>query len=64
MIRRTIASCLILALAVILGLHLAYFSTNGGVYIYEDNRVILAIEWVMTVGIFGFGIMRLWNTFR
>ena len=62
--RRIIASCLVIAFGVALALNLAYFWTDGGVYIYEDNRVILIIESAMAVGIIGFGIMRLVNTFR
>ena len=64
MTRRVIASCLVISLGVILCYHFALFWIHGGVYIHEPNTVILVIESAGAVGIVGFGLMRLVNTFR
>jgi hypothetical protein len=55
------AASLILALAVIIGLHLAFFwlSSDGQIVIGESNKVLLTIECVVAAGIFVFGIERL-----
>jgi len=54
-----IASCLVISLGTILALHFALFWLYGGVFIHESNRAILAIETVMSIAIFIFGIERL-----
>jgi len=54
-----LASCLVIALGIILGVHFALFWMHGGVYIYESNKVILVLETVMSIAILGFGVERL-----
>lgn len=54
-----IASCLVIALGIILVIHFAFFWVYGGVYIYESNKVILLLETVMSITILGFGVERL-----
>jgi hypothetical protein len=54
-----IASCLVIALGIILVLHFALFWVYGGVYIYESNKVILLLETIMSIAILGFGVERL-----
>jgi len=58
-LRDVIASCLIIALGLILALNFAFFWLYGGVFIYESNKIVLSIETAMSVAIFGFGIERL-----
>lgn len=58
-LKDTIASCLVIALGVILALHFVFFWLYGGVFIHESNKVILSIETAMSVVIFSFGIERL-----
>jgi hypothetical protein len=58
-LRDIIASCLVIALGVILALNFAFFWLYGGVFIYESNKAVLSIETAMSVAIFGFGIERL-----
>ncbi|MBE0480274.1 MAG: hypothetical protein IBX68_04780 [Dehalococcoidia bacterium] len=57
--RNTIASCLVIALGVILALHFAMFWMYGSLLIYEDNKTILAVETVMSLAILLFGVERL-----
>lgn len=54
-----IASCLVISLGIILAVHFALFWAYGGVLIYEDNKIILLIETVMSLAILGFGVERL-----
>ncbi|MFC1847787.1 hypothetical protein ACFLXV_00535, partial [Chloroflexota bacterium] len=63
-VKDVIASCLIIALGTILALHFALFWLYGGVFIHESNTVILAIETVMSLAIFAFGIERLASSAR
>lgn len=53
------AYCLVLALGLILIIHFTLFWLYGGVFIYEHNKIILALETLMSIGIIGFGIERL-----
>jgi len=58
-LKDVIASCLVISLGIILAVHFALFWAYGGVLIYEDNKIILLIETVMSLTILGFGIERL-----
>ncbi len=58
-IKDIVASCLVIALGIILVLHFALFWMYGGVYIYESNKVVLLVETVMSIAILGFGVERL-----
>ena len=58
-IKDIVASCLVIALGIILVLHFALFWVYGGVYIYESNRGVLLVETVMSIAILGFGVERL-----
>lgn len=58
-LKEALASCLVIALGVILAVHFSLFWIYGGVFIYESNKVILLIETVMSVTILGFGVERL-----
>ena len=58
-VKDIIASCLVIALGIILALHFAFFWIYGGVFIYESNKVILSIETGMSATILVFGIERL-----
>lgn len=65
--RDVIASCLVIALGVILVIHFAFLGVYGGVYIYENNKVVLLVETVMSIAILGFGVERyyfLWRNTR
>ena len=53
------ASCLVVALGLILIIHFTLFWIYGGVFIYESNKIILALETLMSIGIIGFGFERL-----
>ncbi len=57
-LRNIIAFSLVIALGIILAVHFALFWVYGGVFIYEDNRVILVIETIMSLSIIAFGIER------
>jgi hypothetical protein len=61
-LKEIIAYCLVVALGLILIIHFTLFWIYGGVFIYESNKVILAIETLMSVGIIGFGFERLIST--
>ena len=63
-LRNIIAFSLVVALGVILVIHFAMFWIYGGVFIYEDNRIILAIETLMSITIIGFGFERLISSYR
>ena len=63
-LKNVIASSLVIALGLILIVHFALFWVYGGVFIYENNRVILAIETLMSVTIIGFGIERLLSSYN
>ena len=58
-LKEVIASCLVIALGIILIIHFALFWIYGGVFIYENNKVILALETLMSITIIGFGFERL-----
>jgi hypothetical protein len=58
-LKEIIAYCLVVALGLILIIHFTLFWIYGGVFIYESNKIILALETVMSVGIIGFGFERL-----
>ncbi len=61
-LKEIIAYCLVVALGLILIIHFTLFWIYGGVFIYEHNKIILALETVMSVGIIGFGFERLIST--
>jgi hypothetical protein len=58
-LKEVIASSLVIALGLILIIHFTLFWIYGGVFIYESNKVILALETIMSIGIIGFGFERL-----
>ncbi len=58
-LREIMAYCLVLALGLILIIHFILFWMYGGVFIYEHNKIILALETFMSIGIIGLGIERL-----
>ncbi len=57
-LRNMIAFSLVVALGIILSVHFALFWIYGGVFIYEDNKVILVLETLMSLSIIVFGIER------
>ena len=61
-LKEIMAYCLVVALGLILIIHFALFWIYGGVFIYEHNKIILALETLMSIGIIGFGIERLIST--
>jgi hypothetical protein len=61
-LREIMAYCLVVALGLILIIHFTLFWMYGGVFIYEHNKIILALETLMSIGIIGFGIERLIST--
>ncbi len=61
-LKEVIASSLVIALGIILIIHFTLFWIYGGVFIYESNKVILAIETLMSISIIGFGFERLLST--
>ena len=61
-IKDVIASCLVISLGIILVMHFILFWIYGGVFIYENNKIILLGETIMSVAIIGFGIERLLTT--
>ena len=61
-LKEVIASCLVIALGIILIIHFALFWIYGGVFIYENNKIILALETLMSITIIGFGFERLLST--
>ena len=63
-LKNVVAFSLVVALGVILIIHFVMFWIYGGVFIYEDNRVILALETLMSITIIGFGLERLISTYR
>ena len=58
-LKDVIASCLVIALGIILAIHFAMFWMYGGVFIYETNKIILIVETTMSIAIMGFGLERL-----
>ena len=58
-LKDAIASCLVIALGIILAVHFAMFWIYGGVFIYESNKIILIVETAMSIAIMGFGLERL-----
>ena len=62
--REIIGDALIIALFVLLALNFTLFWLWGGYYFYENNRVILIVETVMTAGIGIIGIERLIDDLR
>jgi hypothetical protein len=61
-LKEVISSCLVVSLGLILIIHFTLFWIYGGVFIYEHNKIILALETIMSIGIIGFGIERLIST--
>jgi hypothetical protein len=61
-LKEVIAYCLVVALGLILIIHFILFWVYGGVFIYESNKIILALETLMSIGIIGFGFERLIRT--
>jgi len=58
-LKNVVAFSLVISLGLILIVHFAMFWIYGGVFIYESNRIILALETLMSVTIIVFGIERL-----
>ena len=58
-LKDAVASCLVIALGIILAVHFVMFWIHGGVFIYESNKIILIIETAMSIAIMGFGLERL-----
>jgi multisubunit Na+/H+ antiporter MnhC subunit len=58
-LKEVISSSLVIALGLILIIHFTLFWIYGGVFIYESNKIILALETIMSIGIIGFGFERL-----
>lgn len=58
-LKEIMAYCLVVALGLILIIHFTLFWIYGGVFIYESNKIILALETLMSIGIIGFGFERL-----
>ena len=58
-LKEVISSSLVIALGLILIMHFTLFWIYGGVFIYESNKVILALETLMSITIIGFGFERL-----
>ncbi|UCG81989.1 MAG: hypothetical protein JSW38_07125 [Dehalococcoidia bacterium] len=64
-LKNFLSASLTLALAIIVGLHIALLWSSGGeLLIGENNKVILIVESVMAFGIFFFGIERLLSAIR
>jgi hypothetical protein len=61
-LKDVIASSLVIALGIILIVHFTLFWIYGGVFIYESNKIILALETAMSITIIGFGFERLIST--
>jgi len=61
-LKAALASCLVIALGLILAIHFTLFWMYGGVFIYESNKALLLIETVMSFTIIGFGMERLINS--
>jgi len=61
-LKEIIAYSLVVALGLILIIHFTLFWIYGGVFIYEHNKIILALETLMSIGIIGFGFERLLST--
>ncbi len=58
-LKEALASCLVIALGLILAVHFSLFWMYVRLFIYESNNVILAVETVVSVTILGFGIEQL-----
>jgi hypothetical protein len=63
-LKDVLASSLVIALGIILIIHFTLFWIYGGVFIYESNKIILALETAMSITIIGFGFERLLSTSR
>ena len=61
-LKDVLASSLVIALGIILIVHFTLFWIYGGVFIYESNKIILALETAMSITIIGFGFERLIST--
>ena len=61
-LKHTIASCLVIALGIILAYHFILFWMQGSVIIEEPNRIVLILETLMSFAIIAFGIERLVRT--
>ena len=62
--RELIADTIVIAAGIILLIHFALFWVYGGLWVYESNRPLLALETAMAVGIIALGIDRLRNDSR
>jgi len=58
-LKRFVTACLVLSLGIILAYHFFLFWTTGQVLIEEPNKLILALESIMSVGIIAFGLEQL-----
>jgi hypothetical protein len=63
-LKNVLASSLVIALGLILIVNFSLFWMYGGVFIYEDNKIILVMETLMSVTIICFGVERLIGTTR
>ena len=63
-LKNVLASSLVIALGLILIVNFSLFWVYGGVFIYEDNKLILGLETVMSVTILLFGVERLIGSSR
>ena len=60
--KNAIASSLVISFGIILIIHFALFWAYGGVFIYENNKVVLLVETIMSLSIILFGVERLINS--
>jgi len=60
--KETIAYCLVIAFGLVLIFHFTLLWIGGGIFIHEQNKIILALETIMSISIIGFGIERLIST--
>jgi hypothetical protein len=58
-LKRFVTACLVLSLGVILAYHFFLFWTTGQVLIEEPNKLVLALESIMSLGIIAFGLEQL-----
>jgi len=61
-LKTALASCLVIALGLILPVHFILFWMYGGVFIHESNKLLLLIETIVSFTIIGFGMERLINS--
>jgi hypothetical protein len=57
--KRFMTACLVVSLGIILAYHFFLFWTTGQVLIEEPNKLVLALESIMSLGIIAFGLEQL-----